>query len=151
MRSTRFVFTAAVGLAVLLAACSSSSTPGRSSSSGGETVRTIKINALDLLKFDPARVTVRAGERVRFVVTNPGSTKHEFIVGDEATQMAHEEEMGMGSGMQQGGMDLPALELAPGETKEATVTFDQAGTMLYGCHVPGHYKGGMVGTINITA
>lgn len=38
----------------------------------------------------------------------------------------------------------------PGETQEVTVTFDRAGTILYGCHVPGHYAAGMVGTLDLT-
>ncbi len=135
-----------VGLAVVLAACSKAST---AETSGG--VRTVEITALDSLRFDPSQVTVKAGEPIRFAVTNSGSDPHEFILGDEATQMAHEEEMdsddSMGHGMD---MDMPALTLAPGETKEATVTFDKPGTILYGCHESGHYDGGMVGTITVT-
>lgn len=154
-----------VGVAVLsmaLAACSSGSTSsngaagspsmgsmgGMGSSAAGAT--TVDITASDTLKFDPSQVTVKAGEPVTFVVTNGGSTIHEFVVGDEALQMADEQQMGSGGSMSPGmNMDLPALTLSPGETQEATVTFDKPGVLLYGCHQPGHYQGGMVGTINV--
>lgn len=47
--------------------------------------------------------------------------------------------------------DMPnALDVAPGETKELTWKFTQEGDVLYGCHEPGHYGEGRVGTITIT-
>jgi uncharacterized cupredoxin-like copper-binding protein len=140
------------GLALALAACSSGSTSanGPMEDSSG-TVTTVRITALDSLKFDPAQVTVKAGEPITFVVTNTGATMHEFVLGDEAVQMSHEEQMGSGASMSPGmDMDMRALILAAGATEEATVTFDQPGTVLYGCHQPDHYKGGMVGTITVT-
>lgn len=147
--------TLALSAAALLAlsACSKSSTGAQSTASDGKEGRTIRITALDALRFDPAQVSVKAGERIRFVVTNAGSTEHEFFVGDEAMQMSHEQEMTPGGSMQSSGMEMggmPALTLAPGETKEATATFDQPGQILYGCHEPGHYSGGMAGTITVT-
>lgn len=146
MDSKRSLAIIAVGLAIALAlaACSRASDGGTGSGTNGS-VRTIRIEALDTLRFEPDSVTVRAGEKVRFVVTNVGHTNHDFFVGDEEAQMMHEEEME--SGMGHGDMGMAALELAPGETKETTVTFDEAATLLYGCHEPGHYPGGMVGTI----
>ena len=46
--------------------------------------------------------------------------------------------------------DPNAIEVASGETKELTWTFTQAGDLLFGCHEPAHYAGGMVGTIHVT-
>jgi uncharacterized cupredoxin-like copper-binding protein len=60
--------------------------------------------------------------------------------------------MAAGEGMAHARPEAEALvvvELAPGEMKEVTVTFDEAGEMLYGCHEPGHYDGGVVGTISV--
>lgn len=37
----------------------------------------------------------------------------------------------------------------PGETKELTHTFAQAGETLAGCHVAGHYSGGMKAAITV--
>ncbi|MGH2661134.1 MAG: cupredoxin domain-containing protein, partial [Actinomycetota bacterium] len=84
-----------------LAACSSGSEAG--TGSGGEDrpgVRTVAVSALDSLRFEPAEIRVQSGEMVRFVVTNEGSGEHEFVLGDEATQMEHEGEMGMGGSME---------------------------------------------------
>lgn len=149
MRSTQWTIVGTT-FAMLLGACSGNSDPGGTQTSKAQSTRTVRIKALDSLTFDPAGVTIKVGEKVRFVVANEGETKHEFILGDEAAQSEHEG-MGMGTGMDHGGIQLPALELAPGETKEATVLFDRPATILYGCHEPGHYKGGMVGIITVTA
>lgn len=136
---------AVVLLTLAVAACGSGG-DGEEGAEGG--ARTIEVTALDELRFDPASVEVSAGETVRFVVTNDGSTVHDFYVGTEEEQMAHEAEMG--------GMDHDAdptedaMTLDAGETDELTVTFDEPGTLLYGCHQPGHYDGGMVGTITVT-
>lgn len=137
----------AVFAAFVFSACSNGSTEA---GAGADGVRTIHVRALDSLRFEPANITVRVGERVRFVVTNEGSATHEFILGDEATQMEHEQEMSMGASMEHGTMDLPALTLAPGETQTTVVTFDRPGTIFYGCHQAGHYADGMVGTITVS-
>lgn len=46
------------------------------------------------------------------------------------------------------GMDN-AVTVEPGDTAKITWRFEDAGEVLYGCHEPGHYEGGMVGTIEI--
>ncbi|MBO0884894.1 MAG: multicopper oxidase domain-containing protein, partial [Mycobacterium sp.] len=62
-------------------------------------------------------------------------------------QQAHESEMTSGSGM----MDEPnAVDVPAGGTVQLVYTFDQPGTLEYGCHVPGHYGAGMRGTITIS-
>jgi uncharacterized cupredoxin-like copper-binding protein len=86
-----------------------------------------------------------------FVVTNTGTTDHEFYLGDEAAQAEHETQMGGMGGM--GGMthDEPdGIALEPGETKELTHTFGTPGKTLAGCHLPGHYAGGMKADILVT-
>lgn len=125
----------------LLAACSSGS------GAAPDDVRTIAIAARDDLTFEPATIEVAAGEKVRFVVTNEGAMDHEFILGDEATQMAHESQMDAGSHMALDAM--ASMSMAPGEMMEATVTFDEPGEILFGCHVAGHYAGGMKGSVMV--
>lgn len=119
-------------------------------SGGGDGPRTIDVETLDSMSYDPAEIQVEAGETVRFVVSNPGTATHEFVLGDESIQMEHEEQAG--TGMDHGSMadsDLPALTLAPGDTQTVEVTFDEPGTILYSCHQVGHYDQGMVGTITV--
>jgi uncharacterized cupredoxin-like copper-binding protein len=45
---------------------------------------------------------------------------------------------------------LEGVTVAPGETKEFTYTFAEPGETLAGCHVVGHYGGGMKATIVVT-
>jgi uncharacterized cupredoxin-like copper-binding protein len=68
-------------------------------------------------------------------------------VGTPAEQQAHEREMASAAPMhaEPGQVDVPA-----GTTARLVYTFDQPGTLDYGCHVPGHYAAGMRGTITIT-
>lgn len=109
-----------------------------------EATRKIEVAAFDQLRFDPASIEVSAGDVVTFVVTNEGKSEHEFVLGDSEYQEAHagdmEHDMGMGN----------AVTVPPGETEELTWRFDESGEVLYGCHVDGHYDGGMVGTIDVS-
>lgn len=119
--------------------------PGKAS----EAARTVEIRMLDTLRFDPADVAVRKGETVTFRVTNAGTLVHEFDLGNQKFQDAHEKEMqGMGSEHHMG--DEPnAVSVPPGKTKTVTWTFSDAGTGIYACHVAGHYAGGMKGTVTV--
>jgi len=40
--------------------------------------------------------------------------------------------------------------VAPGATAETAYTFISRGTLLFGCHLPGHWAYGMRGTITVT-
>jgi len=113
--------------------------------------RVIEVRMLPERRFEPSTVTAKAGETVTFKVTNGGDTFHEFTVGDEATQAAREKLMaGMGPEPMRMDDEANTLNLAKGDTEELTWTFDKAGTVLYGCHQPGHYSGGMKGTVTVT-
>lgn len=137
---------------LLVAACSSGgATPtapsAATSSAPSAAVTRIEVTLTDTLKIEPASMTVPAGVPVTFVVTNSGVTDHEFYLGDEAAQAAHEKEMAEVGGM---GHDEPeGIVVKPGETKELTYTFAEAGQTLAGCHVVGHYGGGMKAEITV--
>lgn len=152
-------------LAVLvLAACSSSESnsttkPGPDANEGefafGEPAdpatadRIIEIVTTNDLVFNPADLIVTAGETITFRVVNDGTIIHDFTLGDDATQEEHEEEMAEMGGMAH---DQPnAVTIAGGEAKELTWTFTQPGTVLVGCHQPGHYDGGMKGQVTVEA
>jgi uncharacterized cupredoxin-like copper-binding protein len=145
-------------LALLLAACTSggASPPVSATTSspspvvlGSPAAQTMEVKVSDALRIEPAEMTFRAGRPIRFVVTNTGSTNHEFYLGDQAAQEAHGMEMASSMGAM--AHDEPeGIGLKPGETKELTFTFPKAGTFLAGCHVNGHYGGGMKAAITIT-
>ena len=58
---------AALSLAMLLAACSSSG-----GSTGVADPRTIQVSMVDALQFNPDEISAAAGETVRFEITNDG-------------------------------------------------------------------------------
>ena len=108
----------------------------------------IHVTLTDALRIETASMQVSAGVPVTFVVTNAGVLSHEFVVGDEAVQEAHETSM---QGMVSMTHDEPtAIGLAPGETKELMITFSEPGETLAGCHIPGHYAAGMWAAITVT-
>ena len=145
---------ALIGVAALLTAvtvaCSGSgspspSRPAQTSGPSGAAVR-IEVKLTDAFKIEPAAIDVKAGVPVTFVVTNSGVLEHEFFVGSEAEQAAHEKEM-VGGPMAH---DEPTgIGVKPGATKELTMTFPAPGTTIAGCHIPGHYVAGMKAAITI--
>lgn len=108
----------------------------------------ILVTLSDAMRIDPNPMTVPAGVAVTFVVTNTGQIEHEFMLGDEAAQADHEQEM-----LEPGAMvhdHSYAIAVKPGETKELVYTFDSAGQVFAGCHIPGHYPAGMKATVTVT-
>lgn len=153
MRPFRLVPLAVI--AVIAAACSGGgATPAPATAAPAASVEAtaaatrIEVTLTDGLKIEPASMTVPAGVPVTFVVTNTGKITHEFVLGDEADQMEHEEEMASG-GMDMGGDDAQSVSVDPGQVKELTITFDKPGATLAGCHVVGHYPAGMKATVTI--
>lgn len=155
--------TLVLALSLVLAACGGESAPETGSTVATETTvagddhsefafgepadaadadRVIEVTASDDFRFDPATITVAAGETVTFRIVNVGAIPHDFTLGDESTQQAHAEEMEEMAGMAMA--DEPnAMVIGPGETRELTWHFTEAGSLLIGCHQVGHYEAGM--------
>jgi uncharacterized cupredoxin-like copper-binding protein len=112
--------------------------------------RTVRITVTDA-SFEPGSLTVRAGEIVRFVVTNVSGLDHEFVLGDAATQKAHRAEMAsMAAAGQAMDHDHPnAATVAPKQTATLTWKFTRPGVVEYDCDIPGHYEAGMKGVIKV--
>ncbi len=106
-------------------------------------------------RFDPTQIEVKAGEEVTFRFTNDGKLDHEAYIGTESEQDAHEDEMRSGDSEDMSDMSHSdgshgadrEITVAPGESGELTYMFDEKGSVLIGCHEPGHYPGGMKATI----
>ncbi len=113
--------------------------------------RTIEIEATSPFTFEPGEVTVAAGETVTFEITNSDSIVHDFTLGGQEAQDEHEAEMRemeeMDGEMEHA--DANAITLPAGETTIVTWTFTEPGTVMYGCHQPGHYDAGMHGDITV--
>lgn len=111
--------------------------------------RTVKVTALDTMRFEPGKLVVGSGETIRIEVTNAGKVPHELTIGDRKAQLEHERMMQGMSGMKHD--DPSSVTLAPGETKTLVWQFGEPGTVEFGCHVPGHYPAGMVSTVEVAA
>ncbi len=98
-------------------------------------------------RFVPDTVSVKVGTRVTFVVVNDDAVEHEMVIGDESVQAEHEAtaQHGGHSGGGPGQVRVPAKS-----TKRMSFTFTKAGTLIYGCHLSGHYAAGMKGTVTVT-
>jgi len=132
-----------------------------------QATRTVELTLGDMF-FEPKTLQVKAGETVRFVITNKGQLLHEFNLGNAAMHAAHQKEM---LAMQQSGMLTPtgmnhesmehgsmggmkhddpnSVLVEPGKTAELTWTFSKASDLEFACNIPGHYQAGMVGKVNI--
>jgi uncharacterized cupredoxin-like copper-binding protein len=124
-------------LTLLAGACGSNGTdPG--------TKQEVQVTIKDS-RFIPDHFEFAAGTTVTFVVENTDPIDHEFLIGDEDVQQAHEEGTEPHHGAKPGEISIPI-----GETRTTTYTFDEPGTILIGCHLPSHYDYGMRGDITVT-
>lgn len=139
-----FALTLAVGSLILLAWVVLAA--NQFSPVGAQPRRTIEVSMADGLRFEPDRLTVHSGETIRFVIANPTPIDHEFVIGDEAAQRKHEDEMA--NGMMHD--DAHAVTVPAGQTRELIYTFGAPGDLLIGCHVPGHYGARMHADITVT-
>ena len=115
-----------------------------------EADRVIEVVTNDDFSFTPAMIDITAGEVITFRVTNEGVIVHDFTLGGDETQEEHEVEMAEMAGMAMA--DEPnGFQIEPGQTKELTWHFTEAGELLVGCHIPGHYGAGMKADISVSA
>jgi uncharacterized cupredoxin-like copper-binding protein len=109
--------------------------------------RTIKVDMNDKMRFDPAALTVKRGETVRFEVKNSGKTMHEMVLGTMKELKEHAELMRKHPGMEH---DEPYMaHVAPGKVERIVWQFTTPGDFYYGCLVAGHFEAGMMGKITV--
>jgi len=118
--------------------------PGKES----EVTRTVEVSASDAMRFTPGKLDVKRGETIKFIVKNVGRVKHEFSIGDRASQRAHASMMKQMPGMDHGD-DPNTISVDPGQTKVILWKFDKrpASPLEIACHEPGHYEAGMKMTV----
>jgi uncharacterized cupredoxin-like copper-binding protein len=97
------------------------------------------------MMFMPAKVEVKKGEQIKFVLRNNGELDHEFILATTADNLKHGEAMKKNPDMEHD--DPNGKRLAPKKADEIVWKFTKAGEFEYGCLIPGHREAGMVGTI----
>jgi uncharacterized cupredoxin-like copper-binding protein len=95
--------------------------------------------------YEPARLEIKRGEQVRFVLTNAGELEHEFVLASTAENLKHAEQMKKNPDMEHD--DPNARRVAPKKAGEIVWRFTKRGTFEYGCLIPGHREAGMTGII----
>ena len=95
--------------------------------------------------FVPARLEVKKGDQIKFVLRNNGELEHEFVLASTADNLRHAEAMQKNPDMAH---DEPnGRQVAPNKTGEIVWKFTKAGEFEYACLIPGHREAGMTGTI----
>jgi len=95
--------------------------------------------------FEPARIEVRRGEQVRFVLHNNGEEDHEFILATVTENRRHADVMKKHPGMEHD--DPNGKRILPYGSGELVWKFTRRGEFEFACLIPGHYEKGMFGKI----
>lgn len=128
-----------VALVIVLAAAAAAVASG-----GGRQPSTSIEIVIRYSKFEPAAITVPVGVPVTITLRNEDPIDHEWIAGDAAVHAVHR------VGTEPIHPDHPAEVFIPAmESRTTTITFAQAGSLAYICHLPAHEAYGMVGTMMI--
>jgi len=90
---------------------------------GGGTV--IKMSEF---KYDPATITVKAGQPVKLTLQNEGTVVHDFHIDD---------------------LGVVSPKVQPKSQSNFEFTPSKSGTFKIICHEPGHEEGGMTGTLTV--
>ena len=109
--------------------------------------RTIAVEMNDTMRFTPDRITVKAGETVRFFLKNTGKVPHEFVIGSMDELREHAEMMRRMPEMKH--EEPNSITLAPRQIGGVVWQFERQGTVDFACLVPGHFEAGMVGQVRV--
>ena len=124
------------------AATSTDGMPGKAS----EAKRTIQVEARDTA-FNVRSIQVRAGETIRFVVTNAGREMHEFAIASAKEHEEHRAMMKQNPGMVH--EEPNVVTVAPGETKELIWKFGRDANVEFSCNISDHAEQGMKGAFRV--
>lgn len=109
--------------------------------------RTIAVDMTDNMRFSPAKIAVKKGETIKFVVKNSGRIKHEMVLGSVKELNEHAAMMKKMPGMEHADKNMVVVE--PGKTGEIVWQFSKAGKFDFVCLQPGHFEAGMKGKIAV--
>jgi uncharacterized cupredoxin-like copper-binding protein len=99
------------------------------------------------LKFSAARIQARAG-KVRLTLRNAGKVEHELVVLRTNADAAGLKPSASGRVSEAASVG-EISETAPGASKSTTFAL-KPGHYVFVCNIPGHYAGGMHGTLTVT-
>ena len=110
--------------------------------------RVVKVNMFEgsgKMGFEPARIEVRRGEQIRFILHNDGEEDHEFVLATVGENRKHAEVMKKHPDMEHA--DPNGKRVLPHGSGELVWKFTKRGTFEFACLIPGHYDKGMFGQI----
>ena len=108
-------------------------------------MKEVRIEVDDTMRFSPATWEARAGEPIRIILVNKGKVDHELVIGSEKEIMAHAKEMANAKGHHH----TNEISAKPGQQAELVWTFKEPGQYAMACFETGHYEAGMKGVINV--
>jgi uncharacterized cupredoxin-like copper-binding protein len=111
-------------------------------SSGTQLSTNIAASATEFA-FAPTAWTVQAGKGITIAFDNKGAVEHEWVIIKDQRQLATEAEFTE---------DLVYFEVEatpPGQSATETFTAPAAGIYQIICALPGHFSGGMKGTLTV--
>ena len=109
---------------------------------------TMTVDMNDNMRYSPAKITVKKGETIKFVVKNSGKIKHEMVLGTVKELKEHAAMMKKMPGMEHADANMVTVD--PGKTGEIIWQFTKAGQFDFACLQPGHFEAGMRGKIVVT-
>jgi len=111
--------------------------------------RTVDVTIADNSPFQPSQLQVPVGTTVEFVFHNDTRRTHEAVVGDQAFQDEHEQEMEHQPHMPMR-KSKDFVEIDAGKTDSLVYKFDKPGTFIIGCHEqPDHFERGEKMTVTV--
>ena len=97
------------------------------------------------MSFEPALVTIKKGEQIRFKLKNVGALDHEIVIATLEENLKHAKEMERFPNMEH--VDPNAKRLKPNESGEILWHFTKSGKFDMSCLIPGHREAGMTGNV----
>lgn len=153
MNKTLFALVAIAGMSMPTAFAAGKHDGGHDEAAYGQAgdpakvTRTIKVEMSDSMRFKPANINVKLGETVKFIATNTGKLKHEFVLGQAKSLKEHSDMMRKMPDM--GHAEPNQIQVEPGQSGELVWQFTKAGKFDFACLIPGHFEAGMKGKVAV--
>ncbi len=101
------------------------------------------------MNYSAAKVDVKLGEQIKFMLTNTGALDHEFMLDSIEHNAKHKIAMAKNPEMIHD--DPNGKRLQPNGSSEILWRFTKSGTFEFACLIPGHYEAGMHGVVVVAA
>lgn len=99
--------------------------PSATSSGTSQEVKEVEVTGSEF-KFNPAQISLQAGEKVKVIFKNTGEARHDFVIE---------------------GLNIRTKIIAPGTSDTVEFTAPDTSTYTFYCSVPGHREAGMEGKL----